>query len=165
MRLFIAEKPSSAKAIAEALGVTTKEDGYLVCGDDKVTWCFGHLLQLAEPDVYTSDIIPVNEKTGKKLWREEDLPIIPETWQMMEKDEAKKQLKIISKLMREAQTIINAGDADREGQLLIDEVLEHFNNKVPVLRFWVAAHDATSMQRGLENMKSNDDYHGLGKAA
>ncbi|WP_153015405.1 toprim domain-containing protein, partial [Ventosimonas gracilis] len=65
MRLFIAEKPSVGKAIAEALGVTSKDDGYIECGTDKITWCFGHMLELAEPDEYTPDTVP-RSKAGKK---------------------------------------------------------------------------------------------------
>lgn len=165
MRLFIAEKPSVAKAIALELGITAKEDGYICCGDDKITWCFGHLLELDEPDSYTPDNVPRSEKTGKKLWRTDELPIIPEQWKVVPKQDAKKQLKIIGKLLKEATTVVNAGDADREGQLLIDEVLEHFNNQAPVLRFWVAAHDSVSLKRGLSNMKGNEAYMGLGRAA
>ena len=95
MRLFIAEKPSAAKAIASELGITDKGDGFIVCGSDKITWCFGHLLELEEPDAYTSDSVPVSEKTGKKLWRIDELPIVPEKWKIIPKKEAKKQLNII----------------------------------------------------------------------
>ena len=91
MRLFIAEKPSVAKAIAEALGVTSKGDGYIECGTDKITWCFGHMLEQAEPDEYTPDDVPRNSN-GKKIWRIEELPIIPETWILRPKDDAKKQI-------------------------------------------------------------------------
>ncbi len=165
MRLFIAEKPSVAKAIAEALGVTGKDEGVICCGQDKVTWCFGHMLQLAEPDEYTNDEANRSPKTGKKLWRIEDLPIIPNQWIIKPKVDAKKQLNIIGALLKEASLIVNAGDSDREGQLLIDEVLEHFHNKKPVLRFWVAAHDTISLERGLKAMKNNSEYLGLGRAA
>lgn len=165
MRLFIAEKPSVAKAIAEELGVTAKEEGYLCCGDDRITWCFGHLLELAEPDCYTPEDAPKSPKTGKKLWRMEDLPIIPSHWIIQPKPDSKKQLKIIGNLLKDATLVINAGDADREGQLLVDEVLIYFNNQKPVKRFWVAAHDSTSLKRGLSSMSDNQTYHGLGRAA
>lgn len=68
MKLFIAEKPSVAKAIAAELGVTGKGDGYIECGGDKVTWCFGHMLEQAGPDEYTPDDVPTNDK-GRKIWR------------------------------------------------------------------------------------------------
>lgn len=74
--LFIAEKPSVARAIAEQLGIVKKSDGYITCKDNTVTWCFGHLLELAEPDEYLPDDLPVSN--GHKIWRWEDLPIVPE---------------------------------------------------------------------------------------
>jgi DNA topoisomerase-3 len=134
MRLFIAEKPSVAKAIAGELGVTGKGDGYIECGGDKVTWCFGHMLEQADPDEYTPDDVPTG-KSGKKLWRVDELPIIPQTWILHPKDDAKKQLAVIGKLLKEAKEIVNAGDPDREGQLLVDEVLEHFKSSKPTRRF------------------------------
>ena len=98
MRLFIAEKPSVAKAIAAELGKTGSGAGYIVCGNDTVTWCVGHMLEQAEPDVYTSDAIPRNDK-GKKIWRAEDLPIIPVQWQLNPKTDLKDQLLVIGKLL------------------------------------------------------------------
>jgi len=165
MRLFIAEKPSVAKALAEELGVTGKGEGYIQCGSDKITWCFGHMLELAEPDEYLSDDVPCNPKTGKKIWRIEELPIVPNQWIVKPKKEAEKQLKIIGHLLKDASLIVNAGDSDREGQLLIDEVLEHFKVTQPVQRFWVSAHDSVSLQRGFSSMKNNADFKGLSAAA
>ncbi|HHS8316190.1 TPA: DNA topoisomerase 3 [Legionella pneumophila] len=165
MRLFIAEKPSVAKAIAQTLGISARQDGYIECGTDCVTWCFGHLLELAEPDVYTSDEVPRHPKTDKKIWREDDLPILPSHWIVQPKTEAKKQLAVIERLLKKADVIVNAGDSDREGQLLIDEILEHFNTQKPSLRFWVSAHDATSMARGLSSLKDNALFKGLGASA
>ncbi|MBE0437896.1 MAG: DNA topoisomerase III, partial [Methylomicrobium sp.] len=144
MNLFIAEKPSVAKAIAGELGMTGKGDGFIQCGSDKVTWCFGHMLEQAEPDDYTPNDVPRGQN-GKKVWRVDELPIIPTTWILMPKDDAKKQLAAIGKLLKEADVIVNAGDPDREGQLLVDEVLEHFNNTKPVRRFWVSAQDSVSV--------------------
>lgn len=164
MRLFIAEKPSVAKAIAEELGVTGKGEGFIECQTDKITWCFGHMLELAEPDDYTPEHVPRNA-SGKKIWRIDDLPIIPETWIIQPKKEAEKQLKVIGRLLKDAAMVVNAGDSDREGQLLIDEVLEYFQNRKPVKRFWVSAHDAVSLQRGLAAMKDNAEFKGLGAAA
>lgn len=164
MRLFIAEKPSVAKAIAAELGVTGRGAGYLECGADKVTWCFGHMFEQAEPDAYTPDDVP-RTRSGKKIWRVDELPIIPKNWQLRPKADAKKQLAVISRLVREANEIVNAGDPDREGQLLVDEVLEQFRNTRPVRRFWVSAQDSTSIQRGLANLRDNTDYHGWGLAA
>jgi DNA topoisomerase-3 len=165
MRLFIAEKPSVAKAIAGELGVTGKGDGFIECGQDKITWCFGHMLEQAGPDEYTSSDVPCSPSTGKKLWRVEDLPIIPTTWIMQPRDDAKKQLAVIGKLLKTATDVVNAGDPDREGQLLVDEVLVYFNSNKPVRRFWVNAQDSVSVQRGLAALKDNDHYHGFGAAA
>jgi len=164
MRLLIAEKPSVAKAIAAELGISGKGEGFIDCGADKVTWCFGHMLEQAEPDEYTPDNVP-RTKSGKKIWRVEELPIIPTDWILKPKADAKKQLAIIGKLIKQADEIVNAGDPDREGQLLVDEVLEHFNNKKPVLRFWVSAQDKVSIQRGLAALKANQDYAGWANAA
>lgn len=164
MRLFIAEKPSVAKAIAAELGQTNKGDGFIQCSDDKITWCFGHMLEQAEPDEYTSDDIPTNSN-GKKIWRVEDLPIIPETWILQPKDDAKKQLNIIGKLIKEASEIISAGDPDREGNLLVDDVLDYFKNSKLVKRFWVSSQDSVSIKRGLSSLKNNSDYAGWSDAA
>lgn len=164
MRLFIAEKPSVAKAIAGELGTTGKGDGYIECGTDKVTWCFGHMLEQADPDEYTPDDVPRGQ-SGKKVWRVDELPIIPQSWILKPKDDAKKQLAVIGKLIKEAKEIVNAGDPDREGQLLVDEVLEHFRNSKPVRRFWVSAQDSVSVKRGLAALKENTTYAGWSDAA
>jgi DNA topoisomerase-3 len=164
MRLFIAEKPSVAKAIAGELGTTGKGDGYIECGTDKVTWCFGHMLEQADPDEYTPDDVPRGQ-SGKKVWRVDELPIIPQSWILKPKDDAKKQLSVIGKLIKEAKEIVNAGDPDREGQLLVDEVLEHFRNSKPVRRFWVSAQDSVSVKRGLAVLKENTTYAGWSDAA
>lgn len=164
MRLFIAEKPSVAKAIASELGQTGKGDGWIQCGSDKITWCFGHMLELAEPDEYTPDDVPRNDK-GKKVWRVEELPIVPNEWILQPKDDAKAQLNTIGRLLKEATLIVNAGDPDREGQLLVDEVLEHFGCHKPVQRFWVSAQDSVSVRRGLDALKDNAIYRGWADAA
>lgn len=164
MRLFIAEKPSVAKAIASELGQTGKGDGWIQCGSDKITWCFGHMLELAEPDEYTPDDVPRNDK-GKKIWRVEELPIVPSEWILQPKDDAKAQLNTIGRLLKEATVIVNAGDPDREGQLLVDEVLEHFGCHKPVQRFWVSAQDSVSVRRGLDALKDNATYRGWADAA
>jgi DNA topoisomerase-3 len=164
MRLFIAEKPSVAKAISAELGITGKGEGYIECGPDKITWCFGHMLEQAGPDEYTPDDVPCSS-SGRKIWRVEDLPIIPTDWIMRPKSDAKKQLQAIGILLKEASEVINAGDPDREGQLLVDDILLHFKNQKPVRRFWVSAQDAVSIQRGLSGLKNNSDFSGFGAAA
>jgi len=118
MNVFIAEKPSLARAIAQALPKPHKTmDGYIICGNgDHVSWCIGHLLEQAQPDTYNP--------TYKK-WQMSDLPITPSKWQLTEKKQTKKQLNVLRKLVKQASTLIHAGDPDREGQLLVDQVIHH----------------------------------------
>jgi DNA topoisomerase-3 len=164
MRLFIAEKPSVAKSIAGTLGKTGQGDGYITCGESTVTWCFGHMLEQADPDTYTSADVPRTGK-GRKVWRVDDLPIIPDRWILIPKDDAKKQIAIIANLLKTASVVVNAGDPDREGQLLVDELLDHLGNTRPVQRFWVSAQDTVSVQRGLQSLKANADFKGWADAA
>ena len=167
MRLFIAEKPSVAKAIVTELGSTTPGDGFFNCKDGStVTWCFGHLLEQAEPDAYLPDDVPLTKK-GAKIWRFEDLPIFPKTWKLLPKGDkgVKKQLATIGKLLKKADLVVHAGDPDREGQLLVDEVLEHFRYKGRVKRFWVSAQDSASIRHGLKSLRDNRDYNGMKLAA
>ena len=146
MRLFIAEKPSLARAIADGLGSGRKDNGCIRCGNDTVTWCFGHLLEPCYPEDY---------KPEYASWRREHLPIIPQTWRSKAKPKAAAQLKIISKLLKEAKLVVNAGDPDREGQLLVDEVLEHFSYKGPVSRIWLASLDDSSVKKALASITDN----------
>lgn len=164
MRLFIAEKPSVAAAIAAGLGDGKKSGGYYECGPDRVTWCVGHMFELAGPDAYTPADVPTG-RGGAKLWRVEDLPIIPKEWMLLPKAEMAEQLATIGRLIAQASTIIHAGDPDREGQLLVDDVLRHFKNTKPVQRFWVSAQDAVSVRRGLDALQANTKYTGWGEAA
>ena len=167
MRLFIAEKPSVAKAIVAELGCVTRGDGFITCKDGSVvTWCFGHLLEQAEPDAYLPDDVPRTKK-GSKVWRFEDLPIYPKNWKLLPKNDkgVKKQLATIGKLLKKASLVVHAGDPDREGQLLVDEVLEHFRYTGRVQRFWVSAQDSASIRKGLTNLRDNEAFDGMRLAA
>ena len=165
MRLFIAEKPSLGKAIAAQLpGQKKPSRTHIECGSDVVTWAFGHLLELAEPDFYLSADVPVNG-SGKKKWRLEDLPIIPTDWKKIAKTSAKEQLTAIRTLLKNAGEVVNAGDPDREGQLLIDEILEAMRWKGRTLRIWLAALDPSSVQKALASLKDNSTYKPLRDAA
>ena len=163
-RLFLAEKPSVAKVIAKSLGVTRRQEGYTECGNDVVSWCFGHMLEQKGPDHYISDDIP-KTKTGKKIWRAEDLPIFPTTWVLEEKADAKKQIAVIKGLLGKAKVVVNAGDPDREGQLLVDELLDYFKFRGEVLRYWASAQDDVSVKRALAALKPNKDYRNYGETA
>lgn len=156
MRLFIAEKPNLAKAIANGLGNGRKDDGCIRCGDDIVTWCFGHMLELAWPQDY---------KPEYAQWRREHLPIIPSEWKYKVRKDAAKQLAVIGSLLREADSVVNAGDPDREGQLLVDEVLEHFGYRGPVARIWLPSLDDKSVRIALNDIRDNASYAPLRDAA
>lgn len=156
MRLFIAEKPTAARSLAALVGATTRADGFLHGRDVVVTWCFGHLFETAYPEFYNPAF---------KTWRIEDLPIAPERWATLPKDKTKKQLKTIGALLKDAADVVNAGDPDNEGQLLVDEVLEHFKNRKPVKRFWASAQDDKSIRDALNSMRDNRDFEGMRDAA
>ena len=156
MRLFIAEKPSLGRAIAAGLGNQKKAEGCILCGNDVVTWCFGHMLEQAWPRDY---------KPEYSHWRREHLPIIPSQWKYKVKKDAAAQLDIIGSLLREADSVVNAGDPDREGQLLVDEVLEHFRYTGHVERIWLASLDDLSVKKALANLTDNARYAPLRDAA
>src|SRR5262245_44103981 len=122
MRLFIAEKPSLGRAIADALPPPhRRRDGYIECGEDNVVaWCAGHILEQAPPENYDPRY---------KSWSVEHLPIVPEQWQLVVK--SADLLATIQALLHKAHRVVNAGDPDREGQLLIDEVLHHLQYNGP----------------------------------
>lgn len=156
MRLFIAEKPSLGRAIAEGLGGGQKQSAYIVCGQDTVTWCFGHMLELAAPDDYDPEW---------KQWRREILPMLPPSFRLKPREGAVEQLAVIGKLLRQATSVVNAGDPDREGQLLVDEVLEHFGYRGPAERIWLASLDPRSVAKALANLADNTAYAPLRDAA
>ena len=156
MRLFIAEKPSLARAIADRLGNGSKDDGCIRCGDDVVTWCFGHLLEPCYPEDYSPEY---------SFWQIEHLPIIPDRWRSKPKAKASAQLKVIGNLLKQASSVVNAGDPDREGQLLVDEVLEHFNYQGPVSRIWLASLDDRSVHKALDGISDNAAFAPLRDAA
>jgi len=159
MRLFIAEKPSLGRAIADCLpGPQKKGNGYIETGGGTVTWCFGHILEAAEPGDYAAKW---------KTWpgTPSELPIIPEIWKLTPVPKAKDQLKIIKDLLGDASEIVHAGDPDREGQLLVDEVLEYLGNKKPVLRIWLSALDEKSVRQALSSLKSNSSFAPMKNAA
>lgn len=166
MKLFIAEKPSVGRAIAQALGtVNTKNQGYIECENDSVvTWAYGHMYAAAEPDYYTAPDIPVL-KNGNKVWRLEDLPIIPAKFARIEKPSCRDQIRVIGKLLARADTVINAGDPDREGQLLIDEMLEELHWSGKTLRYWANAVDEKTVKTALNDLKDNENYTGLRNSA
>ena len=157
MRLIIAEKPSLARAIAEALpGSAVRQDGALIVGSDVVTWCLGHLLEQATPETYDPQ---------DKQWRLDRLPILPAQWKLLPRPKARTQLAVIRRLLKQAKTVVHAGDPDREGQLLVQEVIEHLGWKGPVQRLLVSDLNAPAVRRALERLEDNQRYAPLYRAA
>ena len=154
--VIIAEKPSMARAIREGLGSAASRY--------EITNAFGHILEQAGPDEYLPGDVPKTAK-GKKMWRMQDLPIIPDRWVKYPKKDAKEQLGKIGALLKSADTVINAGDPDREGQLLIDEILEHFHYRGKVQRVWLKALDAENVRKAFAGLESNEKYRPLKNAA
>ncbi|MDR2821023.1 MAG: DNA topoisomerase 3 [Desulfovibrio sp.] len=157
MRLFIAEKPSLARAIAAHLGqASRKGNGYIDCGQDIVTWCYGHLLALFDPEDYDS---------AYKKWDRATLPIVPGQWKHKPLVKSLEQLVVIGDLLQKADSVVNAGDPDREGQLLVDEVLEHFDYQGRVERIWLASLDDRSIKKALSSLTDNSKHASLRDAA
>ena len=162
MRLFIAEKPSLARAIADVLSKPHQRgDGFIKCGDnDVVTWCVGHLLEQAEPDTYDPKF---------KQWRLEHLPIIPEKWQLLPRKEVKKQLAVVEKLIHQADTLVNAGDPDREGQLLVDEVFSYANlsaeKRDKILRCLISDLNPSAVEKAVKKLQPNRNFIPLATSA
>lgn len=157
MRVFLAEKPSVGREISKYLpGKARMHDGYIEHGDDVVTWAFGHMLQQAEPGDY-------DEKY--KRWNANDLPIVPKKWKLLITKSSAKQFKIIKNLLEKADTIVHAGDPDREGQLLIDEILVYLNINKPVERILINALDEKSMKEALGDLRNNEDFFNLRQSA
>ncbi len=122
MKLIIAEKPSLGRAIGDALGGGHKGNGCIYCDRWTITWAFGHMYEQATPDSYLAENVPTTRRETK-VWRLEYLPIIPRQWILDPRGGAKRQLDLIAGLLKSATEVTHAGDSDREGQLLIDEVL------------------------------------------
>lgn len=155
MRLFICEKPSQGRDIATVLGATKQEEGYLQGSDFQVTWCLGHLLELAPPDEYCENLKP---------WRMEVLPVLPNEWKMQEKATTKKQLNVIKKLLKKIDHVVIATDADREGDLIGREVLDYFNYKGKVERLWLSALDESSIRKALSDIRPGTSTENLYQA-
>ncbi len=155
MRLFIAEKPSLGRAIADVLPKPhRKGDGYIECGNGQVvTWCIGHLLEQAQPDIYDSRYA---------RWNLNDLPIVPEKWQLQPKPSVTKQLNVIKRLLGDAEEVIHAGDPDREGQLLVDEVLDYLQlapeKRQQVQRCLINDLNPQAVERAINRLRANSEF-------
>lgn len=148
--LFIAEKPSVARELAKCLPPPLiRKQGWIETGGGIVTWAYGHILQQAEPEAYDPKY---------KKWNAADLPIIPKKWKLLVSPGSRQQFQIIASLMEKADVIIHAGDPDREGQLLIDEILEYAGNTKPVKRILLNALDEKSIRESLKRMRDNQEF-------
>ena len=153
-QLYLCEKPSQARDIARVLGASVKGDGCLTGRGVVVTWCFGHLLEMAPPDAYGAQY---------KQWRLEDLPILPDQWQMLPKPAGAKQLKAVERAIKQASEVVIATDADREGETIAREILARCGWRGPVRRLWLSALDDASVRKALAKLlpgaKTEPLYH------
>ena len=158
MQLVIAEKPSVAQSIAAVLGATKKESGYLIGAGYIVSWCVGHLVELAMPQQY-------DERYAK--WQWDDLPILPERWQYMVCDATHKQFSILSNLMRDSRvdTIVCATDAGREGELIFRLVYQQCGCHKPIKRLWISSLEESTIRSGFLALRDGEDFELLYQAA
>lgn len=158
MKLVIAEKPSVAISIAKAIGATKKKDGYYEGNGYKVSWCVGHLIQMANPDSY-------DEKYAK--WNMADLPIIPREYKYEAAKATKKQFNILKKLMndKEIDMVINACDAGREGEAIFRLVYNEAKCKKKMKRLWISSMEDSAIKEGFDNLKDGKDYDNLFESA
>lgn len=155
--LIIAEKPELAKSIVNAIdGKLNKNDGYFEKGNYVVTWAYGHILRLKAPEEYDEE---------NKNWDMKQLPIYFKNWGKIPIDKTRKQFNVIKKLINECDEIINAGDIDEEGQLLIDEIIEYCKFKGTVKRIQTSAFNEDYLKKALKNLEPNSKYETWGKSA
>lgn len=157
-KLVIAEKPSVAISIAKVIGANNKKDGYYEGNGYKVSWCVGHLIQMANPDSY-------DEKYGK--WNMADLPIIPKDYKYEVAKSTKKQFNILKKLMndKEIDTVINACDAGREGESIFRLVYNKVNCKKKIKRLWISSMEDSAIKDGFDHLKDGKGYDNLFESA
>lgn len=157
-KLIIAEKPSVGKSIAAVLGADERRDGFFMGNGYLVSWCFGHLAELAEADAY-------DEKYAK--WRCDDLPIFPKPWQYSVSRDKGKQLHLLNTLMHreDVAEVINACDAGREGELIFRTVYHLNHCDKPMKRLWISSMEDAAIRQGFENLRDGYEYDNLYAAA
>ena len=154
LKLVIAEKPSVAQTIAAALGVTEKKDGYIEGGGYLISWCVGHLVELAEAAAYGEQY---------KKWQLDSLPILPQEWKYTTAADKEKQFQILKGLMHRADVseTINACDAGREGELIFRFVYEAAGCNKPMRRLWISSMEDTAIKAGFADLKDGREYDAL----
>ena len=158
MDLVIAEKPSVAISIAKVIGATKKKDGHYEGSGYRVSWCVGHLIQMANPDSY-------DEKYAK--WNMEDLPIVPSEYKYEVSKSTKKQFSVLKKLLndKEIENVINACDAGREGESIFRLVYNQANCKKKMKRLWISSMEDSAIKDGFNNLKDGSYYDDLFESA
>ena len=158
MQLIIAEKPGVAQTIGEVLGATDKKNGYLVGTTHLITWCIGHLVELAQPNSY-------DERYAK--WKWDDLPILPDEWQYNVSLNTRRQFDTIRKLINDpkVETIVCATDAGREGELIFRLVYHQCGCTKPIKRLWISSLEKAAIRTGFENLHDGREYESLYQAA
>ena len=154
MQLVIAEKPSVAKSIADVLGALDRQDGYFEGGGYLVSWCVGHLIELAEPESYGDQW---------KKWTFESLPVNPEHWQYEIKEDTKEQYDVLYGLLHDSRVdeVVCATDAGREGEIIFRLVYEQAGCSKPMKRLWISSMEESAIREGFENLKPGSDYDHL----
>lgn len=158
LKLVVCEKPSVAQSISKVLGATKRGDGFLEGGGYIVSWCVGHLVELAQPESY-------EERYAK--WRKEDLPILPHSWKYQVTAATKKQFSVLKKLMSrsDVESLVCATDAGREGELIFRLVYHQCECKKPFERLWISSMEDTAIREGFANLKPGIEYDALYEAA
>ena len=158
MKLVIAEKPSVAISLAAVLGANEKKDGYMEGGGYLVSWCVGHLLELAQPEAY-------GEQYAR--WRYGDLPILPEEWKYGVPKDKKKQLDLLCRLMKDKRvdSVVCGTDAGREGELIFRLVYQYAGCSKPMERLWISSMEDAAIRDGFEHLRPGSDYDKLYDAA
>ena len=158
MILVIAEKPSVAQSIAKVLGATSRKDGYMEGGNYIVSWCFGHLVELADASSY-------DERYAK--WRYDDLPIVPENWMFEVTKDKAQQFKVLSSLMKDKRVteLVCATDAGREGELIFRLVYDKAGCTKPFKRLWISSLEDSAIREGFNHLRDGKEYDRLYEAA
>lgn len=148
MRLFLCEKPSQGKDIGRILGATQRGEGCLSGSGVTITWCIGHLVEAAAPEVYDAAL---------KRWSLEQLPIIPQQWRVEVKPKAATQFKVVKALLAKATHLVIATDADREGELIAREIIDLCGYRGPIERLWLSALNDASIRTALGKLRPSSD--------
>lgn len=158
MKLVISEKPSVAASIARVIGSDEKKDGYYVGNGYIVSWCVGHLIELAQPQEYDEAF---------EKWSYETLPIIPDNWKYKVKSDTAKQYRILRDLMQrnDVETVVCATDAGREGELIFRLVYDMAGCTKPYERLWISSMEDSAILEGMNNLRPGSDYNNLYSAA